>query len=72
MINVQEAAMYGRFSSTLVRMFVVTAFVAVALAPTIRADEGSAVSVDNPTIRSQVAPQPIVLAQGRCFNGRCF
>jgi hypothetical protein len=48
------------------------ALVVVALAPTMRGDNADNATVATDASGSQSVSAPIVVAQGRCFNGRCF
>jgi hypothetical protein len=45
---------------------------AVTLAPAVRSDDAAAVAVANQASGDKASSAPIILAQGRCFNGRCF
>jgi len=47
------------------------ALVAITIAPVVTDDVKTAQAQDRLSRTSVVAP-PIVLAQGRCFNGRCY
>ena len=42
------------------------------LVPTFRGDDPFAVTVPEQLSKDRANAAPIVLAQGRCFNGRCF
>jgi hypothetical protein len=42
------------------------------LAPTFRGDDPFAVTTPEQMSKDRANTTPIVLAQGRCFNGRCF
>jgi hypothetical protein len=56
-------------ASTLV-IAIVTATTTVV--PTFRGDDSFAVTAPEQMSKDRVNTAPIVLAQGRCFNGRCF
>jgi hypothetical protein len=56
-----------RKSSVLVMIMLVAA----TLVGTGRGDDAS-VTVPDQMSRDRAASAPVVLAQGRCFNGRCF
>jgi hypothetical protein len=60
-------------SACAVRRLVVIALVATTLAPLGRQTTGT-ITIPDQMRREQIvpAPAPLVLAQGRCFNGRCF
>jgi hypothetical protein len=58
-------------SRIVIRSFVMIALVTTALAPNIRDREINPRAQDVTSQSPAVAP-PIVLAQGRCFNGRCY
>jgi hypothetical protein len=63
----------GRTSSAFaVRSLLAITLVAAALAPHTSRHEGAAVKTTDQTTSEQPSPSPIVMAQGRCFNGRCF
>jgi hypothetical protein len=54
------------------RSLVVAAFVAAASVPSVRDRDAGAATISNQARTDQSAPAPIVVAQGRCFNGKCF
>jgi uncharacterized low-complexity protein len=58
-------------SSTL-RSLVVVALVAVAAVPTVRNHDADRATISNQTRTDQSASAPIIVAQGRCYNGRCY
>jgi hypothetical protein len=45
--------------------------VAATLVATGRGDDAS-VTIPDQMSRDRAASAPVILAQGRCFNGRCF
>lgn len=53
-------------------VFVVITLVAVTLLPTVRGDDAASVATYPQLSGDQATPALIILAQGRCFNGRCF
>jgi hypothetical protein len=59
-------------STLLMRSFVVVALVAVAAVPTVRNHDVDRSTISNQTRTDQSASAPIVVAQGRCYNGRCY
>jgi hypothetical protein len=54
------------------RSLVVAAFVAAASVPAVRDRDAGAATISNQARADQSASAPIVVAQGRCFNGKCF
>ena len=59
-------------SALLMRSLVVVAFIAAASVPTVRNHDAVAETISNQARTDQSASAPIVVAQGRCFNGRCY
>jgi hypothetical protein len=59
-------------SALLMRSLVVVASVAAASVPTVRNHDAGAATVSNQTRTDQPVSAPIVVAQGRCYNGRCY
>jgi hypothetical protein len=55
-----------------IRSFVVIALVATAPAPTIDGHDINIAQAQDQMSASAAVGPPLVLAQGRCFNGRCF
>ena len=54
-------------------VFVVIALIAAtSMLSTMRGDEGDGVAAFKRLSGDRADPAPIILAQGRCFNGRCF
>jgi uncharacterized low-complexity protein len=59
-------------SSVLVmRSLVVAALVAAASVPAVRDRDAGAATISNQTRTDQPASAPIIVAQGRCYNGKC-
>jgi hypothetical protein len=52
-------------------VLVMITLVAATLVATGRGDDAS-VTIPDQMSRDRAASAPVVLAQGRCFNGRCF
>lgn len=46
--------------------------VATTLLPTVRGEDGASVAAFKDLAGDRASSAPIILAQGRCFNGRCF
>jgi uncharacterized low-complexity protein len=60
-------------SSVLVmRSLVVAASIAVASVPAVRGHDAGAATVSSQARADQSASAPIVVAQGRCYNGKCY
>jgi hypothetical protein len=59
-------------SDVAVLSLVVIALITGTIVPTVRGDDGVAVAVPDQASRDRATSGPIVLAQGRCFNGRCY
>jgi hypothetical protein len=53
-------------------VLVVITIVAATFAPTARGDNAGTVTIPDQISTDRAGDVPIVLAQGRCFNGRCF
>lgn len=60
--------MEQKSAAFLMRTFVVIVSIAATCLPAVR----NQVPVPNQTTTDQSASAPIVVAQGRCFNGRCY
>jgi hypothetical protein len=58
-------------SVLLMRSLVVAASVAASV-PAVRDHDAGAATISNQTRTDQAASAPIVVAQGRCYNGRCY
>ncbi len=59
-------------SSFAIRHLAVIALLAAAVVPTVRDDTAATVTMRGHVGSDRAASAPIVLAQGRCFNGHCF
>jgi hypothetical protein len=59
-------------STLLVRSLVMVASLAAASVPTVRSHDAGASTTPNQVKADQAASAPVVVAQGRCFNGRCY
>jgi hypothetical protein len=59
-------------SALLMRSLVVVASIAAASVPTVRDHDAGAATISNQTRTDRPAVAPIIVAQGRCFNGRCY
>ncbi len=59
-------------STLLVRSLVMVASLAAASVPTVRSHDAGASTTFNQVKADQAASAPVVVAQGRCFNGRCY
>ena len=55
-----------------IRALVPIALVAAVIAPSLRGHDADGITGPEQMGREQAASEPIILAQGRCFNGRCF
>ncbi len=53
-------------------VLVVITILAATLTPTVRGNNAATVTIPDQISRDRAGNTPIVLAQGRCFNGRCF
>jgi len=54
-------------------VFVVIALIAAtSVLSAVRGDEGAGVAAFKRSSGDRAESAPIILAQGRCFNGRCF
>jgi hypothetical protein len=68
----REVFMVLKSSALLMRSLVVAAFIAATSVPTVRNYDAGAATIPNQARTDQSASAPIVVAQGRCFNGRCY
>jgi hypothetical protein len=68
----REIVMTLKSSALLMRSIVVVASIAAASVPTHRDHDAGAATISNQTRTGQPASAPIVVAQGRCYNGRCY
>ncbi|MGA7488316.1 MAG: hypothetical protein WBW74_15435 [Xanthobacteraceae bacterium] len=55
-----------------IRHLAVIVLLAAAFVPTVRGDTAATVTMRGQVGNDRAASAPIVLAQGRCFNGHCF
>lgn len=53
-------------------LVVTTLVFATTLLPTVRGEDGASVAAFKESAGDRAGSAPIILAQGRCFNGRCF
>ncbi len=53
-------------------LVVTTLVFATTLLPTVRGEDGASVPALKESSGDRASSAPIILAQGRCFNGRCF
>ena len=66
------SAMDRKSSRLAIRPLVVIALLATTFAPTIRGEGAAKVTIVDQMSGDRAVSAPIILAQGRCFNGRCF
>jgi len=59
-------------SVLLLRSLVVVASIATASLPTLRNHEAGGATIPNQARADHPASAPTVVAQGRCYNGRCY
>jgi hypothetical protein len=59
-------------SALLMRSLAVVACIAAASVPTVHDHDAGAATISNQARTDQSTSAPIVVAQGRCFNGRCY
>jgi len=59
-------------SGLLALSLVVAASITAATVPAVRNQDTGAATISNHARADQSASAPIVVAQGRCFNGRCY
>jgi hypothetical protein len=59
-------------SALLVRPLFVAAFIAAASVPAVGNHDAGVATISNQAKTDQAASAPIVVAQGRCYNGRCY
>jgi hypothetical protein len=55
-----------------IRSFVMIVLVATTFTPAVNGHDVKAAQAQDQMSRTSVVAPPIVLAQGRCFNGRCY
>jgi hypothetical protein len=63
--------MHGKSSSAVICSLTMIAVVAT-LIPTIRGYDVDTAPARDQTTKSQASSAPLILAQGRCFNGVCY
>jgi hypothetical protein len=68
----REIVMTLKSSVLVMRSLVVAASVAAACVPTVRDHDAGAASISSQTRADQSVSAPIVVAQGRCYNGKCY
>ena len=64
--------MASKSSTLLMRCLVVIASVSTASVPAIRSHDAGPASISRQERANQPASAPIIVAQGRCYNGRCY
>jgi hypothetical protein len=55
-----------------IRSLVMIALVATTITPAVNDHDVKAAQAQDQMSRTSVVAPPMVLAQGRCFNGRCY
>jgi hypothetical protein len=68
----QEVAMGWKSSSIAIRSLAVVALLAAVLVLVVHAAGATAVAPRDQISKSRAVSAPIILAQGRCYNGRCY
>jgi len=58
--------------AAIVPALIVTAAAAALFAPPLRIQDGNAAVIEDALAKAQAHAMPIVVAQGRCYNGRCY
>jgi hypothetical protein len=53
-------------------LVVTTLIIATTLLPAVRGEDGASIAGFKELSGDRASPAPIILAQGRCFNGRCY
>jgi hypothetical protein len=64
--------MYAKSSVLLVYSLFLVAAMTTATVPTVRNQDTGTATISSQTKADQPASAPIVVAQGRCFNGKCY
>jgi hypothetical protein len=64
--------MHGKSEGAVIRSLLMIAFVVATLVPAIRGHDVDAAPAQDQTARIQAGSAPLILAQGRCFNGVCY
>ena len=62
--------MYRQSSTVAIRALAMLALTAVMLVPAVR--NGDTARQPRELSADRSGPAPVIVAQGRCFNGRCF
>ena len=62
----------NRQPNVAIRTLGLLALIAVTLTPATRNTDADAGRSSGATNAERSGPAPIIVAQGRCFNGRCF
>jgi hypothetical protein len=68
----QEIAMNGKSSAILIHPMVVIAVVAAMLTPSVCGPDAAAGPSADQAGTDRAGSAPVIVAQGRCFNGKCF
>jgi hypothetical protein len=68
----REIVMALKSSVLVMRSLVAVASIAAASVPTGRDHDAGAATISNQARTDQAASAPIIVAQGRCYNGRCY
>jgi hypothetical protein len=55
-----------------IRVFAVVALIAVTFVPAVRSDDADGFNLGGQPSAAPSAAAPTIVAQGRCYNGRCF
>jgi hypothetical protein len=63
--------MHGKSSSTVICFLAMIAVVATVV-PRIRGYDVDTAPAHDQTTKNQASATPLILAQGRCFNGHCY
>ena len=64
--------MYAKSSVLLVYSLFLVAAVTPAIVPAVRNQDTGTATISSQAKADQPASAPIVVAQGRCFNGKCY
>ena len=64
--------MASKSSTLLMRCLIVVASVSTASVPAVRSHDAGPAPISSRAGADQSASTPIVVAQGRCYNGRCY
>jgi hypothetical protein len=55
-----------------IRLLGALALIAVTLAPAVRSHDSDTQRLTGPANAEQTGSAPIIVAQGRCYNGHCY